>query len=119
MPHTFIANRLNISVQLLNSTIKKCADEGRLVEDETGIHIVNWEKYQSEYDRQKPYRQAKKKHEREVFGEVYTPAGDDLPMAGEDETSVEPEDSAELNRHIITSKVKYKKQADDAGYEVV
>lgn len=55
-PHSFIANRLNINEELLKSTLKKCQAEGRITEDEHGIHITNWTAYQSEYDRQKPYR---------------------------------------------------------------
>ena len=55
-PHTFIANRLNISLELFEATLKKCSDEGRVLEDEGGIHVVNWQKYQSEYERQKKYR---------------------------------------------------------------
>ena len=56
-PHTFIANRLNISLELLDRTLKKCIEEGRISENETGVHITHWQDYQSEYERQKPYRQ--------------------------------------------------------------
>lgn len=56
-PHSFIANRLNIPLALLEKTLKKCQDEGRIQENSDGIHIVNWERYQSEYQRQKQYRQ--------------------------------------------------------------
>jgi len=35
---------------------EECKDETRISEDEHGIHITNWEFYQSEYDRQKKYR---------------------------------------------------------------
>ena len=56
-PHSFLANRFNIPIELLEITLKKCAKEGRITEDETGIHIVNWRDYQSEYLRQRPYRQ--------------------------------------------------------------
>ena len=59
-PHDFIANRLNISVELLETTLKNCLEEGRVTEDEKGIHITNWKLYQSEYDRQKVYREGKK-----------------------------------------------------------
>ena len=59
-PHTFIANRLNILIDLLESTLQKCIEEGRISENGQGIHITNWAAYQSEYERQKPYRQAKK-----------------------------------------------------------
>lgn len=59
-PHKFIANRLNIEMELLDKVLKECADEGRITEDEHGITIVNWKIYQSEYQRQKPYRDEKK-----------------------------------------------------------
>lgn len=58
-PHSFVANRLNIPVELLERTLDKCKEEGRIGENETGIHISNWSAYQSEYQRQKPYREAK------------------------------------------------------------
>jgi len=58
-PHTYIANRLNVPAELLESTLEKCIEEGRIKDNLTGLHIVNWKAYQSEYDRQKPYRQAK------------------------------------------------------------
>jgi len=57
-PRPFIANRLNISLELLERTLKKCEEEGRIFENENGIHIVNWERYQSEYERQKKYRKS-------------------------------------------------------------
>ncbi len=58
-PHSFIANRLNISLELLETTLQKCQEEGRLTDDEHGIHITNWKAYQSEYERVKPYREKK------------------------------------------------------------
>jgi len=58
-PHDYIANRLNIPLELLESTLKNCIDEGRITEDEKGIHITNWKTYQSEYERQKQYRKPK------------------------------------------------------------
>lgn len=64
-PHSFIANRLNISVELLERTLDKCKQEGRISENTSGIHITNWKAYQSEYDRQKPYR---KKAREEKYG---------------------------------------------------
>jgi len=59
-PHGFIAHEINVTVAVLESTIIKCKDEGRIVEDEHGLHITNWAAYQSEYQRQKPYRQSSK-----------------------------------------------------------
>jgi len=56
-PRTFIANRLNIAQDLLEATLKKCIAEGRITENEGVLVITNWKTYQSEYERQKPYRQ--------------------------------------------------------------
>ena len=58
-PLTFIANRLNISLELLEETLKKCIEEGRIKDIDGVIQIVNWGAYQSEYQRQKPYREKK------------------------------------------------------------
>ena len=58
-PHSFLANRFNIPIELLESTLKKCIKEGRISEDGTGIHIGNWKEYQSEYQRQRISRQVK------------------------------------------------------------
>ena len=60
-PHSFLANRFNIPIELLEDTLKKCKEEGRIGEDQQGIHIANWADYQSEYQRQKPSR-VKAKH---------------------------------------------------------
>ena len=57
LPHSFIASRLNITEALLEATLNACKAEGRISENEQGIHITHWDRYQSEYDRQKPYRQ--------------------------------------------------------------
>ena len=57
-PHGFLANRFNIPLELLEITLKKCIEEGRLTEDEQGIHISNWSDYQSEYQRQQKSRQS-------------------------------------------------------------
>ncbi len=59
-PTKFIASRLSVNEELLKRTLDKCEEEGRVKVNSTGIHIVNWGKYQSEYERQKPYRDAKK-----------------------------------------------------------
>ncbi len=57
-PHSFIAHEIHSSLELLESTLSKCIEEGRISENDHGIVITNWAAYQSEYDRQKPYRQA-------------------------------------------------------------
>ena len=58
-PHDYIANRLKVPLPLFESTLLKLKHSGRILENRSGIHILNWAKYQSEYERQKPYRQKK------------------------------------------------------------
>ena len=56
-PRSYIANHLNIATELLERTIKKCIDTKRIDEEDGVLVITNWTSYQSEYERQKPYRQ--------------------------------------------------------------
>ncbi len=79
-PLTFVANRLNITLELLESTVKKCSEEGRIKVDEQGIHITNWTAYQSEYARQKPYRE---KQDLEVYTEELRTEYSDLDFDNE------------------------------------
>jgi hypothetical protein len=60
-PRSFLAGRLNITEELFNKALKKSVDEGRIRDDKGVLTIVHWERYQSEYDRQRPYREAKKR----------------------------------------------------------
>ncbi len=69
-PHNWIAGTLNIPLELLEVTLTKCEESGRIREDGDGIHILNWQKYQSEYERQKPYRNPKLQPT--VIGNSYT-----------------------------------------------
>jgi len=62
-PHTWIAGVLNVPLELLEATLKKCEKTERVHENGDGIQILNWSKYQSEYQRQKHYRDAKKERE--------------------------------------------------------
>lgn len=59
-PRSYIANRLNVPLELLEATLAKCIEEGRIQDNNTGLHITNWKAYQSEYQRQKPSREARK-----------------------------------------------------------
>ena len=82
-PHQFIANRLNAPLGVFNRTLKKCQAEGRIFENASGIHITNWTAYQSEYERQKPYREAKKDREAKRRGEYATNVGT-IEVGGEE-----------------------------------
>lgn len=57
-PHSFIVHEIHTTEESFEETLKKCKAEGRISEDGQGIKITNWSKYQSEYERQKKYRQA-------------------------------------------------------------
>uniref|UniRef100_A0A6H2A1V3 Uncharacterized protein n=1 Tax=viral metagenome TaxID=1070528 RepID=A0A6H2A1V3_9ZZZZ len=61
LPRDFIANQLNIKQILLDRVIAKCGHEGRISGTDPGetLQLANWSRYQSEYDRQKKYRQDK------------------------------------------------------------
>ena len=66
-PHSFIAQELHVSEELLETTLDKCKKEGRLSENDNGIHVTNWKTYQSEYERQKPYRTKKAEEDPDKF----------------------------------------------------
>lgn len=73
-PHQYIANKLNVTLELLEATLRKCTDEGRIKENnESGIEITNYKLYQSEYLRQKPYRERKRDREAELQREQDDP----------------------------------------------
>ena len=62
LPRSFIANHFNIPLELLERTLEKCEKAHRINLDNELITITNWTVYQSEYERQKPYR---------VMGELF------------------------------------------------
>ena len=55
-PTQWIAATLNVPLPLLNTVLQKCVETERIEMNGHGIKIINWSKYQSEYERQKPYR---------------------------------------------------------------
>lgn len=71
-PHTYLAELLNTPLDEFEAAIKILIDTERITENHNGIQIIKWEKYQTDYDRQKPYREAKKKrnYEQQRFGNV-------------------------------------------------
>lgn len=70
-PRDFIANQLNIPQELLDRTIAKCRREGRLEDRDDMIVLTNWKSYQSEYERQKQYREAKKDDPYKYIGQKH------------------------------------------------
>ena len=65
----WLAGFLNVDIELLKETIEVLVNTNRINCNGHGIEIINWKKYQTDYDRQKPYRQAKK--EQELSGEKF------------------------------------------------
>ena len=62
MPPEYVAGRCNIPLDIYLSMVEKQTKEGAIETNGDGVmHLVNFDKYQfTEYDRQKPYREAKK-----------------------------------------------------------
>ena len=55
--HRRLAGILNITEEELERTLRKCVEQGRISINEQGLlTIVNWNKYQSEYERTKKYQ---------------------------------------------------------------
>ena len=59
-PHAWLAGTLNIPIDLFERALARMIATDRATEGEEGIRITNWKKYQSEYERQKFYRDKKK-----------------------------------------------------------
>jgi hypothetical protein len=53
-----LAQQFNIGLELLRETIKRCEEEKKIkfLSKSKKIKVINWKKYQSEYDRQATYR---------------------------------------------------------------
>ena len=65
-----LAGILNIPQDLLDRTIQKCVESGRIEIDKADLlHIVNWKKYQSESDRVMSYQKKKNGPDPEKFKE--------------------------------------------------
>jgi len=82
-PLKWIAGTLNISSLLLRKTLKICKSSERIEINQNGIRILNWHKYQSEYERQKPFRYKK------VTPKVTSMVTQKLPVEVEEDIEVE------------------------------
>jgi hypothetical protein len=61
MPHDYLAHQACCPIELFESTLEKCKEDDSIYENSHGIFLTHFDDYQfTEYDRQKPYRQAKK-----------------------------------------------------------
>jgi len=66
-PDSWIAATLNIPLKLLRKVIAKCEATERIERTDIGLRIVNWSRYQSEYERQKQYRKVDKDDPEKFF----------------------------------------------------
>lgn len=66
LPLEYIAQELHCSIEQLKLVLEKMKSDGAIKTNGTGsIELVNFNHYQfTEYDRQKPYREAKKEKEK-------------------------------------------------------
>ena len=47
--NSYLASRFQVSEELIKRTLEKCGKQCRLKQNEKGIHILNWDKYQAKY----------------------------------------------------------------------
>jgi len=61
MPYEYLAHQACCSVDILKSMLNKAIEDDSIYENSHGIFLTHFDEYQfTEYDRQKPYRQALK-----------------------------------------------------------
>lgn len=62
IPHEFLAHQACCPLEILESVLKKGTEDGSIFENSHGVLLTHFDEHQfTEYDRQKPYREAKKK----------------------------------------------------------
>ncbi|MFA5377295.1 MAG: DnaD domain protein [Dehalococcoidia bacterium] len=78
-PHTltFISWEIHSDLKLLKTVLNKCVEEKMVTIEEDGIHITNWSHYQSDYHRQKPYRQERRQQSHAISADDTIPVMDD------------------------------------------
>lgn len=69
---TQIAEILHITKALWKKSKRRCLESQRIeITPKGAIRIINWSKYQSDYQRQKPYRQKAKEENPEIEEHIY------------------------------------------------
>lgn len=82
--HEWLSAFLNVELSLFNETIEVLVRTRRVEENGSGILIVNWKNYQTEYDRQKPSRDRKKLEKKGENPESHGRFDDIVARTGED-----------------------------------
>ena len=69
MPHGYLAHQACCPLEVFEETIKKGIRDDSIYENSHGIFLTHFDDYQfTEYDRQKPSRQAKKQRDQSSYG---------------------------------------------------
>ena len=67
MPHEYLAHQACCSVEVFESTLKKAIGDDSIYENSHGVFLTHFDEYQfTAYDRQKPYREAKRDRARQA-----------------------------------------------------
>lgn len=67
IPHDHLAHQACCSLEIFESMLKKATEDDSVYENGHGILLTHFDDYQfTEYDRQKPYRQALRQRQRET-----------------------------------------------------
>jgi len=62
MPHEYLSHQACAPLEVFESTLEKAKEDDSIFENGRGIFLTHFDDYQfTEYDRQKPYRQGKRK----------------------------------------------------------
>jgi len=92
-----LADNLDVPIEIFKATKKKLAskkiDKIRVLKNNV-IQIVNWEKYQSEYQRQKPYRSS----DNQKLLQKVTTKGDAIDIEGD--IDIEREEEKDINTNV-------------------
>lgn len=60
LPVAYLAHECHCTLEEMKETIAICEETDRLKQNGSGVlEVTNWKEYQTEYDRQKPYRKPK------------------------------------------------------------
>jgi hypothetical protein len=63
-PHSWLASKLNIALDLLEEALEVCKAQGRISENSTGIKILNFDFYQEGIGEAKESKGIKEKYEK-------------------------------------------------------
>jgi len=76
IPHDYLAHLAHCPIDIFESTLEKAKQDDSVFENGHGIFMTHFDIYQfTEYDRQRPYREAKKEREADPDKYIQGPLG--------------------------------------------